>query len=118
MQPALRSREGSRDLGELSTMCWSAGMASGRLAHMFDSAGAGVAGLLARAQTLIGEAVAAISSQLSGPAAAEALSAAVEVESQATLAATLLTERVDRSGEFASDGSVSMAAWLREQAHC
>jgi hypothetical protein len=84
---------------------------------MFDGTGAGVAGLLARAQTLIGEAVAAISSQLSGPAAVEALSAAVEVESQATLAVTLLTERVDRSGEFASDGSVSMAAWLREQAH-
>jgi hypothetical protein len=83
---------------------------------MFDNGG--LAGLLARAHALIGEAVAAIGSQLPGPAAAEALSAAVELESQATLAVTLLTERVDRSGEFAADGSVSMAAWLREQAHC
>ena len=48
------------------------------------------------------------------PAAADALSAAVEVESQATLAVTLLAERVDRSGKFTADGSVSMAAWLRE----
>jgi hypothetical protein len=84
---------------------------------MFD-AGGGVAGLLSRAHTLIGEAIAAIGSQLPGPAAAEALSSALDVESQATLAVTLLSERVDRSGEFSADGSVSMAAWLREQAHC
>jgi hypothetical protein len=71
-------------------MSWSAWLVSGKLAHMFDSVGAGVAGLLARAQTLIGQAVATISSQLPGPAAAEALSQAVEVESQATLRAVPL----------------------------
>ena len=46
------------------------------------------------------------------------MQSALEVESQAALAVTLLTERVDRTGAFAADGSVSMAAWLREQAHC
>ena len=84
---------------------------------MFDAT-ARVTGSLTRAHALIAEAVSAIHAELSGPAAAEALVQAVEVESQAALAVTLLTERVDRSGEFTADGSVSMAAWLRTQAHC
>jgi hypothetical protein len=33
------------------------------------------------------------------------------------LVVCLLTERVDRSGQFAADRSVSMAAWLRTEAH-
>ena len=72
---------------------------------------------MARAHTLIADTAASITSELSGAAACEALREAICADNQLTLLIVLLTERMDRSGEYARDGAVSMAAWLRNEAH-
>ncbi len=83
---------------------------------MFDDGG--MTGQLTRATALLAEVTAAISSETSGPAAREALVDALALSRQVDLAICLLTERVERSGQFAADGSVTMASWLRAEAHC
>jgi hypothetical protein len=83
---------------------------------MFDTGG--VAGEVARAHTLLADIAASISSETTGAAASEALREALCADNQLSLLIVLLTNRVDRSGEFARDGAMSMAAWLRAEAHC
>ena len=82
---------------------------------MFDTGG--VAGQLARVHTLLADVAASISGETSGAAASEGLREAICADNQLSLLMVLLTERVDRSGEYARDGAVSMAAWLRNEAH-
>lgn len=86
-----------------------------RLAHMFDDGG--MAGKVARVHALLADVAAGITAETSGPAAREALVEAVAAGRQLDLVVCLLTDRVERSGQFAEDGSVSMAAWLRTEAH-
>ena len=76
-----------------------------------------MAGQVVRAQALLADVTAAVSSETSGPVAREALVEALALGRQVDLAICLLTERVDRSGEFGADGSMSMAAWLRNEGH-
>ncbi len=83
---------------------------------MFDTGG--VAGEVARVHTLLADVAASISSETSGAAASEALREALCADNQLSLLIVLLTNRVDRSGEFARDGAMSMGAWLRTESHC
>ncbi len=78
----------------------------------------GVAGKLAQAHALLAEVAVEISSELSGPAAAEALADTFGLVSQGELVTCLLSERVDRSGYFATDDALSMGAWVRHQTRC
>ena len=82
---------------------------------MFDTGG--MAGQVVRAHALLADVTASISVDTSGPVAREALVEALALGRQVDLAICLLSERVDRSGEFAADGSISMAAWLRGEGH-
>jgi hypothetical protein len=82
---------------------------------MFDTGG--IAGKVAQAHALLADVAASITADTSGIAAQEALVEALALAGQLDLAVVLLTERVDRTGQFASDGSASMAAWLRNEAH-
>ena len=82
---------------------------------MFDTGG--MAGQVVRAHALLADVTASISVDTSGPVAREALVEALALGRQVDLAICLLSERVDRSGEFAADGSISMAAWLRHEGH-
>ncbi|MCW2547717.1 MAG: hypothetical protein JWN96_2177, partial [Mycobacterium sp.] len=82
---------------------------------MFDVGG--IAAKVAQAAALVSDVIAAISSETSGPAAQEALLASLELSGQTDLLTCLLSERVDRTGQFAADNAVSMASWLRNQAH-
>ena len=83
---------------------------------MFDNGG--MAGQLTRATALITEAAAAITPDMTGPEAGEALREAIAADQQLTMAICLLTERVDRTGEYSADGAISMSAWLRNEARC
>ena len=83
---------------------------------MFDTGG--MAGQLSRATALIDEATAAITPEMTGPEAGEALREAIAADQQLTLTICLLTERVARTGEYSADGAVSMSAWLRTEASC
>src|ERR1700712_762812 len=83
---------------------------------MFDTGGMAVQ--LAAATALIVDAAAAINPQTLGPQASEALREAIAADAQLTRTICLLTERVDRTGEYAADGAVSMSSWLRNEAHC
>ena len=67
-----------------------------------------MAGRVAQAHALLADVAASITSETSGSAAQEALVEALALAGQLDLTVVLLTERVDRSGQFASDGSV----WL------
>jgi hypothetical protein len=69
---------------------------------MFDTGG--TAGKVAQAHALLAEVAAAITADTSGPAAREALVEALAADGQLSLTISLLTERVDRSGQFAADG--------------
>jgi hypothetical protein len=82
---------------------------------MFDTGG--MAGKVAQATVLLAAVAGSVTSETTGPAAQEALVEALALAGQVDLAVVLLTERVDRSGQFASDGSSSTAAWLRHEAH-
>ena len=65
---------------------------------MFDTGG--MAGQLSRATALITEATTAITPEITGPQAGEALREAIAAEQQLTLTICLLTERVARTGEY------------------
>jgi hypothetical protein len=82
---------------------------------MFDTGG--MAGKVAQATVLLAAVAASITPETSGPAAQEALIEVLTLSTQVDLAVVLLTERVDRSGQFASDGSSSAGSWLRNEAH-
>lgn len=69
--------------------------------------------LRAAAATLV-----SLSEARSPEAAADEVAALLEVIEQAEMALVRRVERVDRSGEFAADGSPSIASWLRGQANC
>jgi Domain of unknown function (DUF222)/HNH endonuclease len=69
----------------------------------------------------LGAAAAALTTLAAAGLAADAASdvaVLLEVIEQAELALCRRVERVDRSGEFAADGSPSTASWLRGQANC
>lgn len=81
---------------------------------MSESIGGGEAARLrAAAATLV-----SLSEARSASAAADEVSALLEVIEQAEMALVRRVERVDRGGEFAADGSSSIAAWVRGQANC
>jgi hypothetical protein len=82
---------------------------------MFDNGG--IAGKLAQAHALLAAVAVTISSDISGPAAYEGLMELIPASGQLDLVLCLLAERVDRTGAFAADNAVSMAAWTRGQAH-
>ena len=82
---------------------------------MFENGG--IAGKLAQAHALLADVAVLICSDTTGPAAYEGLVEAVPASGQLDLVLCLLAERVDRTGEFAADNVVSMASWLRGQAH-
>lgn len=82
---------------------------------MFDTGG--IAGQVAQADALLASVTALVTPETSGAAAQEALVGAVALGRRLDLLVVLLTERVDRSGQFASDGSASMASWLRHEGH-
>lgn len=87
---------------------------TGTVEHMSESIGGDEAALLrAAAATLM-----TLSETGSAVAAADEVVALLGVIEQAELALVRRVERVDRSGEFAADGSPSIASWVRGQANC
>jgi hypothetical protein len=82
---------------------------------MFDTGG--ILGKLAQAHALLADVAVLICSDTSGAAAYEGLVEAIPASGQLDLVLCLLAERVDRTGAFAADNAVSMAAWTRGQAH-
>jgi hypothetical protein len=72
---------------------------------------------LAQAHALLADVAVLICSDTSGVAAYEGLVEAIPASGQLDLVLCLLAERVDRTGAFAADNAVSMAAWTRGQAH-
>jgi hypothetical protein len=88
---------------------------AGKVVHMFDNGG--IAGKLAQAHALLADVAVLICSETSGAAAYEGLMELIPASGQLDLAMCLLAERVDRTGQFAADNAVSMAAWLRGQAN-
>jgi hypothetical protein len=82
---------------------------------VFDTGG--MAATVAKATALITDVIAAICSETTGPAAQEAMLAALELSGQADLMTCLLAERMDRTVQYAADNAVSMASWTRNEAH-
>ena len=68
------------------------------IAYTFDTGG--MAGQLSRATAPITEAATAITPEMTGPQAGEALREAIAAEQQLALTICLLTERVARTGEY------------------
>jgi hypothetical protein len=74
---------------------------------------AGFAQKAAQLHALAADLAAAITTEMSGVLAAEALPEILAAVRQGELATCRLVERVDRTGEYAGEGAASMVAYLR-----
>src|ERR1700712_5479097 len=92
-------------------LSWSYGRS---VVHMFDTGG--IAGKVAQIHALLADVAVSITSEMTGPAAYEAMVEAIPAAGQLDLVLCLLAERMDRTVEFAADNATSMASWTRNQA--
>jgi hypothetical protein len=86
------------------------GFLSGKVEHVFDPGFAADAALYAAVGARL---VARFNVQMGGPQAAESLGEVLAGVRAGELLSCQLMERVDRTGEFAADGSASMVAYVR-----